>query len=104
MEVVAAQVQELGIRGEAVGDFGVTTVLTCGVLSLHLSRGQREGDGFRGIFPNKNWRAVFICITELSAQFFSEYDGKCAVMAASLNMICGTTLHHRSAPHTPSQY
>lgn len=45
VEVVATQVQELGVGGEATGDFGVTTALTCGMLCFNLGRRKSGTDG-----------------------------------------------------------
>lgn len=42
VEVVAAEVQQLSLSGEASWDFGVTLTLTCGMLGFNLGWVQTE--------------------------------------------------------------
>lgn len=43
MEMVATEIEELGFRREATGDFGMTTTLACRVLGFNLRRGSQRG-------------------------------------------------------------
>lgn len=42
VEVVAADVKQLRLGGEASRDFGVTPTLTCGMLGFNLRRAETE--------------------------------------------------------------